>query len=54
MGAREHEGGVEVVQELHVVSSELCRTPFCGSLVNAPAAARSSSADGGSGLGAGE
>jgi hypothetical protein len=28
MGAREHEGGVEVVQELHVVSSVLGRTPF--------------------------
>jgi hypothetical protein len=43
-----------VVQELHVVSSELGGTPFCGSLVNAPTAAPSSSADGGSGLGAGE
>jgi hypothetical protein len=30
MGAREHEGGVEVVQELHVVSSVLSRTPFVG------------------------
>jgi hypothetical protein len=30
MGAREHEGGIEVVQELHVVSSVLGRTPFVG------------------------
>jgi hypothetical protein len=30
MGAREHEDGVEVVQELHVVSSELGRTPVVG------------------------
>jgi hypothetical protein len=30
MGAREHKGGVEVVQELHVVSSVLGRTPFVG------------------------
>ena len=37
MGTREHEDGVEVVQELHVVSSELGRTlPLCGSLANAP------------------
>ncbi len=54
MGAREHEGGVEAVQELHVVSSVLGRTPLRGSLANAPAAAPSSSADGGTGPGAGE
>ena len=46
MGAREHEGGVEAVQELHVVSSVLGRTlPLCGSLANFPAAAPSSSVD---------
>jgi hypothetical protein len=28
MGAREHEDGLEVVQELHVVSSVLGRIPF--------------------------
>jgi hypothetical protein len=53
MGAREHEGRVEAMQELHVVSSVLGHTTLCGSLANAPAAAPTSSTDGGTGLGAG-
>jgi hypothetical protein len=53
MGAREHEGGVEAVQELHVVSSVLGRTPL-RDFGERPATAPSSSTDGGTGLGAGE
>jgi hypothetical protein len=53
MGAREHEDGVEVVQELHVVSNVLSRTPFVDLFGERPAAP-SSSADVSTSLGTGE